>query len=499
MNMADKGIGWIPEPDTDTFKAATASHPKKSLQEYVDECRKYVRNPALLENGGSLCAKIAALYVFKHNSPELFGNLYKSGVMEKINNDVSASCDYSLLNCFVDILPTKDEQTKRTIKPLIPYEKLEALVCIAEIEMASGNIGQTLLAAIDRAGAEICKYADKVPLHNQDPHYISLLARFQSMDEYSTLCRSNRDTVVLEIAPVEMTKSQLDGVDSLLDKIDRDIFDGEFCKSSLRLVDRIPVYNMSAADKSDENYLELINYRIRKIKEFAAEYESKLAKEPEKKTKENETATLPCFKEYDELPEIELTLVEPEKPKSSFRKWAAAAAFAAASVFGGLAAVDYFTKPAPKPIEAVIEPKQVVEQREISLPIIPIANKIASITEYFAKVPEAASNTVDEINKAVAKLPDILRNASYEPIQTMDWLFIEQLSLENYLMSQNYKALDLNISSIPEIILEPLPEIELTLTEKEQEYLDSSFDNPELELDFSKPIKQCENLELRLE
>jgi hypothetical protein len=157
-------------------------------------------------------------------------------------------------------------------------------------------------------------------------------------------------------------------------------------------------------------------------------------------------------------------------------------------VFGGLSAVDYFTKPAPKPIEAVIEPKQVVEQREISLPIIPVANKIASITEYFAKVPEAASNAIDKVNKAVAKLPDLLRNASHEPVQTRDWLNIEQLSLENYLINQDYKTLDLDISSMPEIILEPLPEIQL-----------EPIPEIKLEFDFYQPIKPVENLELRLE
>lgn len=480
--MADKGIGWIPEPDTDTFKAATASHPQKSLQEYIDECRKYVKNPALLENGGSLCAKIAALYVFKHDSPALFGNLYKSGVMEKINNDVSASCDYSLLNCFVDILPTKDEQTKRTVKPLIPYEKLEALVCLAEIEMASGNIGQTLLTAIDRAGAEMCKYADKVPLHNQDPHYISLMARFQSMDEYSILCRSNRDTVALEIAPVEMTKSQLDGVDSLLNKIDRDIFDDAFCKSSLRLVDRIPFYNMSAADKSDENYLDLINYRIRKIKEFAAEYESKLPKVPEKKTND-ETVTLPVFKDTDELPEIELTLVEPEKPKSSFRKWAAAAAFSAASVIGGLVGLDYFAKTEVKPIvgQAMPESKPVVEE---IMPKYTLMTAAQDITNFITKAPEAVNASVADVSDIAAQIAKAFADAP--SIQPKAPVKIE-LNLE----SSNFKprvpkTLDISLD------YESLPEIELTFTEKEQEYLDSSFENPELELDFSKPLTKRE-------
>jgi hypothetical protein len=56
------------------------------------------------------------------------------------------------------------------------------------------------------------------------------------------------------------------------------------------------------------------------------------------------------------------------------------------------------------------------------------------------------------------------------------------------LINQDYKTLDLDISSMPEIILEPLPEIQL-----------EPIPEIKLEFDFYQPIKPVENLELRLE
>jgi hypothetical protein len=505
--MTGKPIeGWI---ETGALNSGSTK-PEPSLDQYVKNCIEYARSPIELAAHEDLWSTVAALYFLKAENPKTQNivpngkgvtikkyNTVPKAVEKEISRRVWASKDVTLLNQYADFL-----RPDQASKSKIPYEQLEKQMELITQDIKNRN--KDVYNKIDAMFDELCKYMPLLPANLRDARFIALVARVERAAEH-TGYHENKNCP-FEVAPADEAqhKPLADDLkyspelhasfEAMLNKIDKSIFEFKFNDETRELADL--VLQKAHLDNIENSpfcgqYKEQTKYRIKAIQKFANNYDTVLANPHNHKVRDD-YAVIAAQKalrtremseiEFESMPEIELELVEQPK-KSGFKTWFTAAATAAASVIGGLVGLDYFAKQETKPaVEAAKEPeaKPVVAQiTPETAPKYTLVTAAQDITNVITKAPEAVNYVAEQTNdiaaqmaRAFAEAPSILPKPAPKSDIVLDFIWDK-----------------------PEV-----PEIELTpLTDTELKYLEDSFEEPKLELDYSKQIQREPSFDLGLQ
>jgi hypothetical protein len=476
-NHAGKPIeGWI---ETGTHYSGSRK-PEPSLDQYVKNCIEFARSPIELAAHEDLLSTLAAFYFLKAENPIAYKSIPKA-VGKEISRRVWAGKDVTLYNQYADFIRPDQASSSK-----IPYADLEKKMELIRQDIKQLNKG--VYKKIDDMFDELCKYMPLLPADLRDARFIALVARVERAAEHTGYYENKNCPFEIDSNDEIPYKPLVDTLnyspelqasfETMLNKIDKSIFEFKFDDSIRDLVDMVeqkPYLDNLDNSPFGDQHKEHTKYRIKAIQKFAEKYDQVLANPRSHKVRDDYAiiAAQNALRkraeiDWESLPEIELELVEQPK-KSNLRTWLVSTAAAAATLAGALVGIDYFTKQVQKP-EPVVE--QITPE---IMPKYTLAAAAQDITNVITKAPEAVNYVAEKTNdiatniaRAFADAPSVLPPPTAPAPKSdivLDFIWDKE--------------------PVPEIQLEPIPEIEL--------------EPVNLELDFSKPIKREPSLDLRLQ